>query len=328
MDSPLTVGVVGAGGIADPHTAAWRALGAEITIFSIDGNAPNLAQRYGAKAVDSLDQLIAGSEVVDVCTPTPVHAEIAIAAANAGRHVVCEKPLARTHAQGAAIIEAAANAGRQLYPGQVVRFFPEYAAAKQAVEDGRIGTPAVLRMSRRGAAPRMEWFHDEEASGGIIVDQMIHDLDFARWIAGDVVRVFARVTGGGDQPTNAYVILTHENGALSHVSGGWGHPDTVFRTSFSLAGSTGLLQHDSVQNPPLRWDLAGGSGGGGTLLPAMDFAESPFLTELREFATAFAGGPTPRVSAADGLAALDIGLAALESAHTGRAVAPKEIAGE
>ncbi len=326
MKSPLAVGVVGAGGIAGPHTAAWRALGADITIYSIDGNAPALAERVGGRAVDSLDELIDAGEIIDVCTPTPVHHEIVQAAVTAGRHVVCEKPLARTHEQGAAIVEAAEAAGVQLYPGQVVRFFPEYAAAKAAVDAGRVGTPATLRFSRRGAAPQMPWFHDVEASGGILVDQMIHDMDFARWIAGDVVRVFARVTGGEGAPTTAYAVLTHENGALSHVTGGWSHPNTVFRTTFSVAGSSGLLEYDSLGKAPLDWDVAESGSEGGSLLPAMDFAESPFLTELREFATAFAGGPAPRVSAADGLAALDIGLAALESARTGRAVAPKEIA--
>jgi myo-inositol 2-dehydrogenase/D-chiro-inositol 1-dehydrogenase len=170
------------------------------------------------------------------------------------------------------------------------------------------------------------WFADVGASGGILLDQMIHDLDYARWIAGDVERVFARVTGGDGKPITAYVVLTHESGALSHVTGGWGHPNTVFRTTFSLAGSSGLVEHDSAGGSPLAWDLAHADSDGGTLLPSMDFAESPFLTELREFAAAFNGGPAPRVSAADGLAALDIGLAALESARTGRAVTPKEIA--
>jgi myo-inositol 2-dehydrogenase/D-chiro-inositol 1-dehydrogenase len=326
--SPLSVGVVGAGGIADPHTAAWRALGADIVIYSADAAAPALADRYGARACYSLAELLASCEIVDVCTPTFVHDEIVLAAAQAGKHVVCEKPLARSHRQAAAMIDACERAGKQIYPGQVVRFFPEYAAAKQAVDAGRIGNPAVLRFSRRGAAPRMSWFTNTDASGGILVDQMIHDLDFARWIAGDVVRVFARVTGGGDEPTTAYAVLTHESGALSHVTGGWGHPKMVFRTTFSLTGSSGLVEHDSLRNPPLAWDLAESASEGGTLLPSMDFAESPFLTELREFAGAFSGGATPRVTAADGLAALDIGLAALESARTGRAVAPKEIAGE
>lgn len=326
MTDRLAVGVVGAGGIAHPHTAAWRALGAEITIYSADAAAPTLAEQFGGKAVYSLAELLDACDIVDVCTPTFVHDEIVLAAAAAGKDIVCEKPLARSHAQAVEMMQACENAGKQLYPGQVVRFFPEYVAAKQAVVDGKIGTPAVLRFSRGGAAPAARWFHVEGASGGIILDQMIHDLDYARWVAGDVERVFAKVVGGNGKPTSAYVVLTHESGALSHVNGHWGHPQKVFRTTFSLSGSTGLIEFDSLNGSPLTWDVPDSDGAGGTLLPAMDFAESPFLTELREFAAAFAGGPTPRVTAADGLAALDIGLAAVESARTGRAVSPKEIA--
>ncbi len=325
MTAPLRVGVVGAGGIAPSHLAAWRRLGAAIAIYSIDDRAPALAAAHQATVCESFDDLLARADVVDVCTPTDVHDEIVIAAARAGRQVICEKPLARTHAKAAAMIEACRSAGVALYPGQVVRFFPEYAAAKQAVHDGVIGTPAVLRFSRRGAGPSRAWFHDVDRSGGIIVDQMIHDIDFARWIAGDVARVFARVTGGAPEPTTAYAVLTHESGVLTHITGAWGHPRTVFRTGFSLSGSRGLLQHDSTGRPALTWDLAEPDQQGGGLLPDDAFTESPFLTELREFATALTGGPPPRVGAEDGLAALDIALAGLESARTGRAVSPKEI---
>lgn len=326
MSTPLNVGVVGAGGIAPSHLAAWKHLGARLSIFSIDDRAPEVAARFGATVCESLDDLLETADTIDVCTPTFAHHEIVLAAARAGRDVVCEKPLARTHDQAVAMIDACRSAGVRLYPGQVVRFFPEYAAAKQAVDGGTIGTPAVLRFSRRGAAPSREWFHDTERSGGIIVDQMIHDIDYARWVAGEVERVFARVTGGGDQPTTAYVVLTHDSGTLTHITGAWGHPATVFRTNFSLSGSSGLLEHNSTGRPALSWDLADAGPQGGGLLPADAFTESPFLIEIREFAAALAGGPAPRVTAEDGLAALDIALAALESAQTGRAVSPKEMA--
>ncbi len=325
MTTQLRVGVVGAGGIASPHVAAWRRLGAEIAIYSIDDRAPALAAAHQATVCGSLDDLLAAADVIDVCTPTFAHDEIVIAAARAGRQVICEKPLGRTHAKAAAMIEACRAAGVGLYPGQVVRFYPEYAAAKQAVDDGVIGTPAVLRFSRRGAGPSRGWFHDVDLSGGIIVDQMIHDIDFARWIAGDVERVFARITGGDPEPTTAYAVLTHESGVLTHITGAWGHPRTVFRTSYSLSGSSGLLQHDSTGRPALTWDLAEPGRQGGGLLPGDAFTESPFLTELREFADAITGGAPARVGAEDGLAALDIALAGLESARTGRAVSPKEM---
>src|SRR5680860_358077 len=146
----LTVGVVGAGGIAHPHMAAWRHLGVEVVVYSEDG-AAELASQYDARTVADLDELLKECDVVDVCTPTFTHHAIVLAAAAAGRHVICEKPLSRHRHEAVEMIEACAAAGIQLHPGHVVRYFPEYTAAKAAVDAGRIGAPAVLRFTRRGA---------------------------------------------------------------------------------------------------------------------------------------------------------------------------------
>ncbi|SDP20287.1 myo-inositol 2-dehydrogenase / D-chiro-inositol 1-dehydrogenase [Nakamurella panacisegetis] len=319
-----TVGVVGAGGIAHPHLQAWADLGYQALVFSTDGNAPAVAAQYGARACRSLQELIDGSEIVDVCAPTAVHDELVLAAAAAGRHVVCEKPLALSHSRAVAMIEACRSAGVQLYPGQVVRFFPAYAAARESVLAGRIGTPAVLRFTRRGATPVAPWFADPALSGGLMVDQMIHDFDFARWIAGEVVAVQAKQLGGNGSPIIGLVVLTHADGALSHVLGGWGRPNEPFRTSFALAGAAGLIRYSSADRPSLRFDDQEPGRGGGALLPETN-GVSPYRTELAEFAAAFAGGPAPRVSAADSLAALDIALAATVSVRTGDPVDPREM---
>jgi myo-inositol 2-dehydrogenase / D-chiro-inositol 1-dehydrogenase len=318
----LKVGLVGAGGIAHPHVAAWLQLGADVRVFSLDGQA-GFAAQYGIAQAYSLAELIDASEVIDVCVPTFAHDEVVRAAAAAGRHVVCEKPLSLTHTGARAMIDGCRTAGVQLYPGQVVRYFPQYAAARDAVAAGHIGAPAVLRLSRRGAAPVSGWFADPGRSGGLVVDQMIHDLDFARWIAGDVTAVYAKVIARGRVVT-AYAVLTHESGALSHVTGGWGPPHTVFTTAFTISGSHGQLRHSSAARPSLRWDVPALGDRGGTLLPD-DFAP-PFVAELREFGAAFRGGPAPRVTAEDSLAALDIALAAVESASSGRPVNPKDAA--
>jgi myo-inositol 2-dehydrogenase/D-chiro-inositol 1-dehydrogenase len=322
-DERLVVGVVGAGGISHAHLAAWRHLGAAIRVFSIDGRAAAMAEQYGAVEAATLDELIATSGIVDVCVPTYAHEQIVLAAAAAGRQVVCEKPLSLTHASAQAMIDACRAADVQLYPGQVVRYFPPYAAARAAVEAGRIGEPAVLRLSRRSAAPVSGWFADPALSGGLLVDQMIHDFDYARWLCGDVSAVYAKVISRGQQAT-AYAVLTHQGGALSHVTGRWGPPHTVFGTSFTISGSRGQLRHSSADRPPLRWDTPAVSDGEGELLP-LDFAP-PFITELSEFATAFRGGPVPRVTAEDSLAALDIALAAVTSAATGQPIDVKDVA--
>ena len=319
-----TVGVVGAGGIAHPHLQAWRELGFRALVYSTDGQAPAVASRHGARACDTLQELIDGCDIVDVCTPTFVHESIVLAAAAAGRHVICEKPLSVNHASAARMIAACRVADVQIYPGQVVRYFPAYAAARAAVDSGRIGRPAVLRLTRRGATPVQQWFSDPVLSGGLLVDQMIHDFDFARWVAGEVASVYAKLVGGNGSPLIGLAVLTHTSGALSHLVGGWGRPDERFRTSFSLAGDGGLIRHSSTDRPALTFDGFGPVAGEGALLPDTG-AHSPYQSELAEFAAAFAGGRTPRVTAQDSLAALDIALAATQSVRTGRPVAPAEM---
>ena len=327
-DSPLSerhrvrVGLVGAGGIAHEHLPAWLALGAEVLVCSHAG-AADLVSRFGGRAVDTVEELLNSCDVVDIATPTPTHGELALAALAAGRPVVCEKPLARTSVEAERVIEAFEAAGVALYPGHVVRFFGEYAAMHAAVMAGAIGRIAVQRFTRSGSAPVAGWFHDDALSGGLVLDQSLHDLDFARWNAGEVATAYALESAAAGV-RSVQVVLTHVGGALSFVHGTWARPGTRFRTTFDIAGSDGVLQHDSAEHLGLTSDLgelpvAGeGTRGGRGLLPAMPY-ESPFATELGEFLAALRGGPPPRVTARDGLAAIRIAEAAQRSLDTGRA---------
>ncbi|MCK9794169.1 Gfo/Idh/MocA family oxidoreductase [Isoptericola sp. 4D.3] len=322
---------MGAGTIARAHAPAWRALGAELVVHSADG-AGELAAAYGGRVAASLGELLEVVDVVDVVTPTPTHLEIASAALAAGRHVLCEKPLGRTAADAAALLAAARTADRQLYPGHVVRFFPEYALLRQAVRAGEIGRPAVLRFARGGAFPAWApWFADDARSGGVVLDLMVHDIDVARWVAGEVTSVYATrrsLEEAGAPHTLAHVVLTHAGGAITHVRGLWGAPHTSFRTSFHVAGDAGVLRFDSAASGGVRTDLPPVPSGG-LARPAPAAGESPYLTEIREFAQAFAASPTtlrsddprhPRVSAVDGLVAVELAEAALASIGSGEPV--------
>ena len=326
--TPLRVGVVGTGFIGETHVAAWTAEGVHPLIHDVDaGRATALAARLGARAVESLDELLAAVDIVDVCTPTHLHADVAIAAARTGHHVICEKPMARTLADAEAMLAAARDAGVRLFVAHVVRFFPEYVAARAAVLDGAIGEPAVLRLTRASFRPRQpagHWFFDHAKSGGIVLDLMIHDLDYARWIAGDVVAVHCR-SAGMAQPEagvdHAVAILTHRSGAISHVSASWGYAPPTFRTAFEVAGSHGLIEQDSATTTPVTPSLLGGTGGGAlTALADTTLAGDPFRLELAEFAGAIRDGTEARIGEADGLEALRIALAADESARTGAVV--------
>jgi myo-inositol 2-dehydrogenase/D-chiro-inositol 1-dehydrogenase len=311
------------------HLAALAADGVPATLFDPSPEkAAAMAALHGATVARSLDELIRAVDVVDVCTPTDRHSEIAVAAARAGRHVICEKPLARTEARAEAMLEACAASNVRLFPAHVVRYFPEYAAAQRIVSGGAIGDPAVLRLKRASFRPRHpaeHWFFDRARSGGLILDLMIHDFDFARWVAGEVRSVHCRSVGvarpelGVD---HAFAILTHDSGAITQVTGSWGYGGDVFRTAMEIAGSEGLIEYDSESAQPMRWYLKRTEAGEHQAvgLPGSPVAEDPYRLELRDFLRAVADGGTARVEARDGLAALRIALAADESARTASVV--------
>jgi predicted dehydrogenase len=330
----LRVGIVGAGFMAETHLAALAAEDVQAVVYNRDADrATALAGRFGAGLATSFEELLEAVDVVDVCTATHRHATFAIAAAAAGRHVIVEKPLARTVEDGTAILNACERAGVQLFVAHVVRYFPEYEAAHRLVASGAIGDPAVVRLKRASFRPRHDaghWLFDAAQSGGMIVDLLVHDFDYARWVAGDVVSVHCHSVGierpqlGVD---HAFAILTHASGAISHVTGSWAYAAPTFRTALEIAGSHGLIEHDSESSKPIvsylhpgRADRGDGNEGRAVGLPASPVREDPYRLELREFLRAITDGTPARVTARDGLEALRIALAADESARTGRVV--------
>ncbi|WP_432076825.1 Gfo/Idh/MocA family protein [Streptomyces wuyuanensis] len=327
----LDVAVIGAGFIARTHIPAWIALGARIRIFSTDDQAALLAEEFGLTETACLEEALDGASVADICTPTTTHRGIALAAFAAGVDVLCEKPLALTPADALEMAEAAHKAGRRLYPGHVVRFFPAYARLRSTIESGVLGRPAVARFTRTGRYPTWSpWFADTALSGGIVTDQMLHDMDIARWLFGEVVSIHATQRGhltthASDHPVaTGSATLTHDSGVISQVLGVWGPPATPFRYTFHVAGSNGTLTHDSLAHPSLR--VTGAAGAEPGAVPTGDFGEDPFTAQIREFATAFQGGPAPRVNALDGVAAVEIAAAARRSAATGLSVAVHDAA--
>lgn len=304
----LRVGIVGAGGIAPPHVAAWLALGAEVSILDRRGAAA-LAEAHGLTLIPTLDALLDRVDVVDIISPTSTHTAIALAAIARGRHVVCEKPLALNTAEAEQIVQAASEAGVRLFPAHVVRYFGDYARAKQEVDAGLIGDLVELTLRRTVAAPAAAWFFDQDAGGGLIRDLMIHDLDQAVWFAGPVASVTATQTPPADgslvePPVSAEVVLTHRSGAVSRVRADWFDAGTPFHSRGEFVGTRGVLRVDS----------AGETGDAGYLPPESD--TDPYLVQLADFAEALAEQRDTRVTPADGVyavALVDAAYAALAS---------------
>jgi predicted dehydrogenase len=330
----MKIGVVGSGFMGSTHAAAWAKLPVELVgICSADQvRGLELAKLYDAQAYSSLDTLLADVDVVDICTPTHLHYPMVLQAAAAGKQIVCEKPLARTSAQGREMIQACQNAGVQLLVAHVLRFSPEYVQAKEVVARGDIGRVAVQRFTRCSALPNWatdNWLMENEKSGGMLLDLMIHDFDYARWVAGDVESVFAKSLRGqfpGSRVDYALVMLRHTNGAITNVEGGWAYRPGMFRTAFEIAGDAGLIEHPADSSTPIGIYMKEAKGVADAPIPSSPLAEDPYFTQIKHFYEVLSSGSEPRVTGEDGLAAVQIGLAAIESVRTGRQVQITEVA--
>ena len=232
-----------------------------------------------------------------------------------------EKPLARTYRDAIALAELADSLGRRLLPGHVVRFFPEYVQLQRAVSSGALGSLAVLRFTRAGSFPtRSAWFADVARSGGIVFDQMLHDLDFARWLAGEVVAVSAvsrhdesgSVPGPGGPCDPAARIGRDHAGVRCLGRAAPGVPYLVLRRRDRWDPRARLRRQSDRAQQQLDHDHPTDG-----LLPARDAADDPYLTELTAFLDPVAD-PTRIVSARDGAEAVRIAEAALASLATGQ----------
>jgi predicted dehydrogenase len=322
----MRVGLVGAGVISRNHLPHLLRLGAQVRVYS-EAGADELVAAHGGAVAASLDELLDWAQVVDLVSPTHTHYPLARQALEAGLDVICEKPLARTDEQAAELVSLARRTGHHLYPNHVVRYFPAYARLRDAVGDGRVGDLAVLRCYRSGAFPaRSAWFADLNLSGGVVLDMMIHDLDIARWVAGEVTQVSAtrsRLGNAGEPAEAAHVLLTHASGAITHVAGVWGGAHLRFTTGYFAAGTGGTLEYDRAAEPGFVADLAPRQARGparGEAVPRTDPADDPYFLALADFVGAIRNGTPTRVTAADGAAAVRIANAALRSAHSGQPV--------
>jgi predicted dehydrogenase len=325
MVQELTVGLVGAGWIAAVHQHAYRASSGVRVVAVADpvaDKASRLAERSDAHVVGGLEELLElDVDIVDVCTPPRRHADLTVAALEAGVHVFCEKPLARTLDDAHRIVAAAKDASGMLMVGHVSRYEPDHRTAKQLVDGGRIGSVRQVTHSTTTSFPGWSeagWLGDVTQSGGPVIDQAVHSFDFARWVIGSpAVRVTCMAA---DSPAGSatYAISTvrYANGAIAHVEVSWAHPPSRgFKLSCELVGTEGRLtwSYDQLM--------------GGVYTPAQGQAEwydvlgdRGFTSELRAFTDAIRDGNPSPVPAHEAMESLHTALGALESAQTGKSI--------
>jgi myo-inositol 2-dehydrogenase/D-chiro-inositol 1-dehydrogenase len=332
----LRIGVVGSGRIGRMHAdlLARRVPGAAVTrVHDVrEDSARDLAETLGVVAAGELDELLGAGDVdaVAICSSTDTHADLIVAAAQAGKAIFCEKPVSLDLVEVDRALAAVEAAGVPFQIGFNRRFDPAHAAVAAAVAGGEIGEPQLARISSRDPAPPpLEYI---KTSGGLFLDMTIHDFDMARFVTGsEVVEVYARgavrVDPGigevGDVDT-AVITLEHENGCLTTIDNSrqaaYGYDQRV-----EVFGSAGMA---ASENPLAHTALVRTKDGTRTpTLPYffLDRYIPSYLAEWQAFISAVSEGRTPPVTAADARAPLVIGLAAWRSVHEGRPVRVEEV---
>ncbi|KKO54627.1 Gfo/Idh/MocA family protein [Paenibacillus sp. DMB20] len=292
----------------------------------IPERAEKAAKASGAKAYADWKQMLETErpETVAVCLPTYLHKVFVLELAKRGLHIICEKPTALTLEDAREMEAVCKEQGVRLFIGHVVRFFPNYRDAVDQVRAGQIGEAKMAHFKRHGSYPQGAdlWYHDHAKSGGVILDMMIHDIDYARWLFGEVESVYASVTDPSLSGMEyAQATLKFKSGAIANLTGFWGYPGP-FTTQFEIAGDQGIIRYDStqVQSLDLKTAVQEDTAEDAVQVPSSPTVHDPYYIEIQHFIECIQRGTEPLVSVEDACRAVEIALACDRSAKTGQPV--------
>jgi predicted dehydrogenase len=254
--------------------------------------------------------------VIDVCVPTPQHLEVVTAAIATGKHVLCEKPMARTLSDAQAIAAAAAKGRGFFMPAMCMRFWPEWEWIKQAISENRFGKVLSATFRRAGSTPG-GWFRDGKLSGGALLDLHVHDVDFVYHLFGKPNALFSRGytrdTGEIDHVVTQYLF---DSPAIVAAEGAWGMADGFgFRMQFTVNFEQATAGFEFGRDQPLMLYA------GKKAEPVKTSGESGYVGEMRYFIDCIRNNTRPtRVTADDAVMGLRIIEAERRSVESGQAV--------
>lgn len=334
----LKVGIIGAGRIGKVHAESITKYVPNAEVKAIADPFMTDETREWAKSMGISDiytdhkDILTDNEIeaVLVCSSTDTHSQMSIEAAQAGKHVFCEKPIDHNLERIYEVIDVVEKSGVKFQVGFNRRFDHNFRAVKQAVESGKIGDPHIIKItSRDPEAPPAEYV---KVSGGIFLDMTIHDFDMARYLSGsDVEEVYAianvlvdpAIGEAGDVDT-AIITLKFANGALGVIDNSR-RAEYGYDQRAEVFGSKGSV---AVANDRSSTAVISTVDGVTAEKPLYFFLErymQSFADEIKEFVDAIVNDTEVPVNAVDGLKPVLIGLAAKKSLEEGRPVKLSEI---
>jgi UDP-N-acetylglucosamine 3-dehydrogenase len=332
QEGTLRVGVLGAGFMGETHARCYAAL-REAEVAKIyapsETRAMLLAEELDAACTNDIDEVLSDEsiQVVSVCLPTPQHPEAATKALEAGKHVLCEKPLALSEEEGRHVFAVAERSDRTLMVGHVLRFWPEYIELHRLVSSGELGRPVTGFASRRSTFPTWsELYRNPELTGGTVLDLQIHDLDVLNWIFGEAGWVQAEgVENPGSRGRDHNVITVGYEGAFAVAEGSIMMPPSYpFSATLRVLCEKGLVEY-GFKAVGSGVETGAASGTGLIVYPEEGEPRSiaveqvdPYQSQIDYFVECVRHRTRPeRVSPQDALSALRVALAAGESMQRG-----------
>jgi UDP-N-acetyl-2-amino-2-deoxyglucuronate dehydrogenase len=341
-------GIVGCGMIANFHAEAIKHLKGAKLVACCD-QVPASAERFaganpGVKPYADLDAMLGDPavEIVTICTPSGAHQNPAIQAANAGRHVVVEKPMEITLKRCDAILQACEKNRVQLCPIFPSRFSPANRALKDAIEEGRFGRLTLGDTYVKWW--RTQQYYDQGGwrgtwtldGGGSYMNQAIHNVDLLYWFMGDIAEVTGLTSTLAHERIEVEDVgvatVKFKNGALGVLeatTSAW--PGLLKRTEIHGTEGTVIVEQDDIK----RWEFAkpkakdkallekyaASAGGTGGASDPKAISYLGHLEQLKDFLKAIQTGRAPQITGTEGRKAVEIILAIYQSSWTGKRVA-------
>ncbi len=254
-------------------------------------------------------------DAVVVATPTAFHREIVVAAANAGKHIFCEKPMAMDEAQCDEMIAAARAAGVGLQIGFMRRYDAGFRDAKERIARGDIGNLVLVKSVTRGPSVPQRWQYDIAKSNGVLAEVNSHDIDTLRWFADSEIREVYAIAGNYRCPEartefpdfydNLLMTCSFENGMQGHIDGGasvkYGYDCRV-----EILGTHGVLFVGRLEESSVRVATGDRSMVQPIVASWRDLFRQAYLAEDVDFVDSIRSGRAPRVSGMDGKMAVRI----------------------
>ncbi len=338
----VRVGVIGSGFIGNIHVDGLsHCHDAEIVAVAskTPGKAREFASARGIRdAYEDYRALLDRKDIdaVTVGVPNYLHEEVVVAAAQAGKHIMCEKPFARTIEEAERMLAAVRTAGVRLVYGEMLCFAPKYVRAKRLVDEGALGKVFLVKQSEEHDGPHSPWFWDVNLSGGgVLLDMGCHSIEFARWILDRPAVKSVQATmgtfvhqGRTKGEDHAICIIEFANDAIAIAENSWGKTGGI-DDRCEIYGTKGNTRADLIHGNALLTHSRVGYGyavekadttTGWTFTGFQEEWNYGFPQEMQHFVNVVKGLEQPIETGEDGLEVLRIIYAAYQSAGEGRRI--------